>query len=352
MDPPLIIVRLKNFIQFQLDNARMRPAAFLPEFLMAKLQPSLSFDCHMDMPPVSRPVDPAPVLDKAGWLDLEVETSHARIAVRQSRSSGLPFVFLHGLGTSSEVFRRQFESPLSQTHRLVLIDLPGHGDSSDAYEPAQSYTLAGYADCVSEVLEHLDCDQVVLVGWSLGGHVAMELLTRYPGVVGLLLIGAPPIGRLPAHRQHAFMPHPARELMAQADLSDEDQNRLATALVGADHAERAAAAMWRMDALARPSLMTSLVSGQFEDEEQALIDAEVPVAIVGGADDPLVDRTFLAQAKRYAVWGRKCHLLPCAGHAPFLEAPQLFNPIFSAFARDMGERARHMRDNPWLCLGA
>jgi pimeloyl-ACP methyl ester carboxylesterase len=62
-------------------------------------------------------------------------------------------------------------------HRVVAVDLRGHG-ASDA--PAQTYTIAGFADDLAWLVEQLDLGQPVVIGHSMGGTVAMELAARYP----------------------------------------------------------------------------------------------------------------------------------------------------------------------------
>jgi len=138
--------------------------------------------------------------------DRVIETSHGRIALSQTAGPGLPLLFLHGNAASKDVFFAQFHSPLAQAHRLIAIDLPGHGDSSDATDPSATYSIPGYADAAIEVLEALDIDQVAVIGWSLGGHIALEMMTSFPGLVGAFITSAPPLGLGVDALRSAFSP--------------------------------------------------------------------------------------------------------------------------------------------------
>jgi pimeloyl-ACP methyl ester carboxylesterase len=94
--------------------------------------------------------------------DSFIETSNARIAVRQSAGKGMPLLLIHGSGASKDVFHKQFADAIADEHRLIALDLPGHGQSSDAEDPAIAYTMTGFADTVGEVIDSLGLDKVAV----------------------------------------------------------------------------------------------------------------------------------------------------------------------------------------------
>jgi pimeloyl-ACP methyl ester carboxylesterase len=85
-------------------------------------------------------------------------------------------VLVHGIAC-----HRAFMAPqarfLQTSHRVVAVDLRGHG-VSDA--PRQRYTIAALADDVGWICEQLGVETAVVVGHSLGGHVALELAAARP----------------------------------------------------------------------------------------------------------------------------------------------------------------------------
>ena len=86
-------------------------------------------------------------------------------------------LLIHGNSACKEIFARQFESRLTQGYRLIAFDLPGHGASADAAEPQRTYNIPWwYADVALEVLQRFGVDHLAVFGWSLGGHVGIELL--------------------------------------------------------------------------------------------------------------------------------------------------------------------------------
>src|SRR6202161_2365364 len=77
------------------------------------------------------------------WRDSMISTSHADISVRQTTGKKLPILLLHGGGLCKETFDRQLESSLGAQYRMIAIDLPGHGASSDAFDPDRTYRIEG-----------------------------------------------------------------------------------------------------------------------------------------------------------------------------------------------------------------
>ena len=78
-----------------------------------------------------------------------IATPHADIRLTDTEGAGLPVLLLHGSASSRSVFDRQFGSQLAERHRLIAIDLPGHGQSSDAPDPAAGYTITGFAAAIA-----------------------------------------------------------------------------------------------------------------------------------------------------------------------------------------------------------
>jgi pimeloyl-ACP methyl ester carboxylesterase len=103
---------------------------------------------------------------------------------------GIPVLFLHSLGGNSTHWSRQIEH-LRPTRRVVALDLRGHGQSDPAGNG--DYTITGMMGDVEATADTLQLQQLVLVGHSLGGGVALAYAGAHPErVAGLLLVD--PIG--------------------------------------------------------------------------------------------------------------------------------------------------------------
>ena len=263
-----------------------------------------------------------------------LDTRFAEIAVIDSGSQGPPLLMIHGNSASKAIFARQFESPLADAFRLIAFDLPGHGESSDAAEPARAYTIGGYAAAAIEILEALGVERAAVLGWSLGGHVALDMIARWGGVAGVMISGAPPIPAGPEGFGLGFRQTSLVALTGAAAWSDEDAEAFARAGAHPFAAFMLADAR-RTDGRAREGMLADALAGGVADQRRIAETAGPPLAIVNGASDPFVDLDYFATVAYANLWSGQVHNLEGVGHAPFWEAPERFNPLLERFLRDL-----------------
>ncbi len=260
-----------------------------------------------------------------------IRTSQADLRLSESSGLGMPILMIHGSGSSRAVFARQFDSPLADAHRLIAFDLPGHGGSSDAHDPATAYTIAGLARSAGELLDRLAIRRAIVFGWSLGGHVAMELASFHPAVRGLMLTGAPPVSKGLFGMLRGFHAHWDMLLASKKIYSERDAERFETLCFGDSAGPTFRQAILRTDGRLRATVTRSMMSGDGADQRQVVEQAAFPVAIVNGENDPFVRLSYFEALHYGALW-EHCHVVPGVGHAPFWERPDLFNPMLSRFA--------------------
>lgn len=99
--------------------------------------------------------------------------------------AGAPLIMLHGWSMSSAVFAEVAEA-LAAHYRILCPDLPGHGGSS----PVEDCSLAGFAAALGRWIDGLDLPPAALLGWSLGGQVAMQAAGSFPAKFSRLLLVA------------------------------------------------------------------------------------------------------------------------------------------------------------------
>jgi pimeloyl-ACP methyl ester carboxylesterase len=99
-------------------------------------------------------------------------------------------VYIHGLMLDSEINRGIAQALADRGHRVVLIDLLGHG-RSDKPAHASEYRIDTYAEQIVGLLDHLGVPCAVLGGMSLGANVSLFTASRYPDRVGGLVLEMP-----------------------------------------------------------------------------------------------------------------------------------------------------------------
>lgn len=268
-----------------------------------------------------------------------IKTSRADIAINETTGKGLPVLLIHGNSSRKEVFARLMSSATGEKHRLIAMDLPGHGASSDARDPARTYTMPGYAEAATELLSTMGVERAAVFGWSLGGHVALEMVPRYAGMVGVMISGAPPVGQGAEKVMAGFKPSPNAGLVGKPELTAEEKEILLYATYGGPVDKMLRDAVDRTDGRARAVMFESLLTGTTSDQRAIVEKTDVPVAVVNGADDLLVNLDYVGGLSYRNLWDNHCFVLRGAAHAPFLQTEETFRAIFSRFADEMEKRA-------------
>ncbi len=97
---------------------------------------------------------------------------------------GWDVIFLHGWGGSTASFKG-IALKLANKCRCTLVDFYGFGETS---HPAHPLTLKDYAQSIKDIIRHYNMEDVVLVGHSFGGRVAIMLAAECPRISGLVLV--------------------------------------------------------------------------------------------------------------------------------------------------------------------
>ena len=113
-----------------------------------------------------------------------IATDWGEMAYLDSGDSGCPLLFLHGTGCDASDWMPVIER-LPSEQRCIAPDFRGHGRSA---VPTQPFTLADLAGDVLCLADFLGIQELVIVGHSLGGMVAMEVARRSSRVAGLVLL--------------------------------------------------------------------------------------------------------------------------------------------------------------------
>ncbi len=241
-------------------------------------------------------------------------------------------LLLHSNSTDRTVFASQVSALQENGFGVLVPDLPGHGLSNDAVDPDATYSFPGYAAVIGEVLDALAVEQVHVAGWSLGGHVGLELMGRDARVRSLLIWGTPPVKVGLAALAEAFIDSPDMRLGGQELLDAGECARYARATIGgAAMSEAILAAVARTHGRARSAMMQSGAAGVGLDE-RALVERDPrPLAVLHGETDAFVRLGYISGLAYRNLWRGAVQVIPGSGHAPHLEAPEAFNTLLLDF---------------------
>jgi pimeloyl-ACP methyl ester carboxylesterase len=258
-------------------------------------------------------------------------TRLGRIAAVSTRGGGHPIVLCHGNSSSSRSFQHQLEGELGRRHRLIALDFPGHGDSPPATDAAREYTLPGLADALVEAIAALRVADAVFVGWSLGGHVILEAADRLKDAAGLMIFGAPPVGRPPA--ADAFLPEPALAVAYDADPRPEAVEAFLSAFFAPSTPvpDLFREDFRRTDPRLRAALADSIGRGDYRDEARVVAELSRPLAILHGSLERIVNRAYIESLAIPSLWRNEIQYVPGAGHAPHWENPAAFDGLLEEF---------------------
>ena len=245
-------------------------------------------------------------------------------------ADGVPVVVLHGFTGSAQAMvplteRLAVGERPCAVLRVIAPDLVGHG-GSDSPDDLAVYRVEAMADQVAALADALGCETFHLVGYSMGGRVALTLgCMSPPRLRSLTLIGASAGIADPAERRRRAEADEARAEQIAADLEAfvtewmDDPLFAGQAALGEAHlrAARAQRLASNPAGLAR-SLMAG-GTGTMEPLHERLADCGVPALLVVGARDS----KFCAIAAQLAAGLPRSAVarIDGAGHAVHLEQP-------------------------------
>jgi pimeloyl-ACP methyl ester carboxylesterase len=225
---------------------------------------------------------------------------------------------------------------LDRDHRVVTVDLLGHGGSE---KPGSGYTPPNQAKVVAEALERLGVRDAAVVGHSLGGSVGVALTEQNPELVDrLTIIDMPPdnsYGDLGFIAGLAFQPVIGEALwQIKPDFSIRQGLEVAFA-PGFDVPDAFVEDVKRMTYTSYDSSPSGV--DDFLDEEsldQRMKSTGKPLMVLMGAEEQIVNDPQRA-LDQYAEGdpGAQVHLIADAGHSPNVERPALVAGLVQRFAQ-------------------
>lgn len=231
-------------------------------------------------------------------------------------------LLLHGAGQSSATWKYQ-AGPLTElgVYNIVIPDLPGHGSSGGGGRR----TVAGYADFVEEFVSELNLKDLIIVGHSMGGAVAMLYALRRPGdVMACVLAGsgarlrvAPESLDAAKNSYGAFCETASRRMIAESS-PQQVRDEFKAGMLGTD-----------------PDVCYNdlLACDEFDVMEE-VSRISTPTLIISATEDiltPVKYGEYLNSKMQNSVF----HAISSSGHFMMQEKPGLFNLILLDFLNEL-----------------
>lgn len=255
-----------------------------------------------------------------------------QIGVRE-QGQGAPLILLHGVGMQSAAWAPQIEV-LSRTHRVIALDLPGHGGSAPlAGVPGLPDYVAWLADAVAA----LSLGPISLAGHSMGALIASGYAVTRPDIVGRVALLNGTYRRDPAARQ-AVIARAAQIRAGQMDL-ETPLDRWFGQDPSTDHL-RAQVRTWlaAMDPKGYGDAYAAFAEGDAIYAD-GLGQYPGPLLALTGADDPN-STPAMARAMAQAVPQGRAVILKGARHMANLTAPEAVNDALADWLAQSGETRR------------
>ncbi|MGV6801845.1 MAG: alpha/beta fold hydrolase [bacterium] len=252
-------------------------------------------------------------------------------------------VFLHGNSACKEVFEKQYAYFSTLPVSILALDLPGHGGSANADDPEATYTIPAYARLIESFLEQKAVKNHILVGWSLGGNIALEmagndLIKHNKHMKGACVFGAPPAGPGMEQLMAGFLPAVFDTAVAEEMAPEEQLQQFVEAIYGtlSPIPQKFIDCAMRTDGKAREQMVTHWMTGtDGHDQPTTVAKWKKPICVIHGSLDPFVSFDYMKNTHWNKLWNKKIYEFKECGHAPFLENPDPFNELLEEFSKQI-----------------
>lgn len=245
---------------------------------------------------------------------------------------GRPILFIHGVSQCWIQWTRQLESKLAENHRLIALDMRGHGLSDKPHDAYGDSKL--WADDVNAVIQALKLDHPVLSGWSYGPLVILDYIRHYGEeqiggmqiIGGVTKLGSPEAMSVLTPEFLGVVPH---LFSTDAETSARALESLLRLCFAHELSSSELYPMLGYNLSVPPYVRQGMFSRAFSNDD-ILPKIRKPVLITHGVEDAVVKVEAVDQHKR-AMPHAEVQVIPNVGHAAFWEDTPAFNERLHAF---------------------
>ncbi len=256
-----------------------------------------------------------------------IKIHYVDVDKRDDKTSGIPLVLVHGAGSSHLAWALQLRD-LSREYRLIAIDLSGHGKSEDG--EAHVSIEEHFAEEVNALVRHLELDDFILIGHSMGGAVVMSYTLKEDSLKPRALVLVDTAPNLDVSKLGTGLAKDIIEDRIFLFKSEIHDNYTDTYQV------KKAEDRLRM---ANPSVMTrDLAASNGFDISDRVGEIDIPTFVIVGENDDVVPPK-VAKKLEAAFPRADIAVVKDADHAPMQEQPVEFNRLLKKFVTWVFEKA-------------
>ena len=253
----------------------------------------------------------------------------------ESTGSGKCLVLIHGFSDNLTMWPEQVRE-LSKNYRILTYDVRGHGETET---PEGDFSMELFADDLEALLRTLDIDQACVLGYSMGGRIALTLALKYPEKVNGLVMANSGImdpNVQPSEEEMAEMTQRREQMAKMFESGDINliaeamaENSLSPGLKEKDPAlfEKYKAVKLRNNLQYYQAIMQGMMTAMSDPPD--LGQVKCPVLIIAGEHD-----AFMALDAVKSMEERfkdSTSVIFPTGHASAIEVPDQFNKAVSEF---------------------
>lgn len=237
-------------------------------------------------------------------------------------------VFIHGWGTSSVVWKNQ-TGYFSKNYKVEAIDLPGHGRNPEVLEPLGPKLL----ELKPSGRGPNSCNHRVLVGWSYGGMLSIEMAAQDAGNLKALVLVS--TSAKFTDEVMGLRLAVVKNIKRNLERNFEDTMRNCYGTFFSEHEHEYIPGFIKEQDLPQKEYAVNIIDELITlDLTDTLKEIDIPVLIIHADRDgvcPPAAGRFLNKA----VKNSKLYIIKNAGHAPFYTRPGEFNAILEGFLKDV-----------------
>lgn len=277
-----------------------------------------------------------------------VDTFGGKIQVTDSgRRDGSPIVLLHCYTCSLNWWDGMLPA-LEREHRVIRIDLLGHGGSD---KPTNGYSIENQAATVASALSSLEVSHATMIGHSLGFSVATALAEASPELVSRLVdidqapdtsYGSEPfiakLAHVPLLGQAVYRTTPDFVIRKNLKVAFAPGYNLAAGFEDPDQIVTDVRAMTYSSFTKSADAQDDFVDTKPLDERLVALTNAPPLLVIFGTEDQLYDPAEKAADAYMDVPGASISMIEGAGHSPNVEKPMQTAALILEFAANPGDQ--------------